>query len=72
MSEAQWKNRADPPRLVIAGSDGDPRSGYALCVTCSRTKILKFQPATGLWISPGGQTHSRHLIEPMNDSEAKQ
>jgi len=67
------KQNNSPARLVFtAGGAGDPsKPGYGLCVTCNGTRVVKFQAATGLWVSPGGQSHTGHLIEPFRSEDQR-
>jgi len=49
--------------VFIAGGEGDPKQGLAVCLTCGGTKIVKYQRATKLWIYDDGSTHTGHQLE---------
>ena len=50
-------------RTFIAGGEGDPKQGQALCLTCKGTKIVNYQAASKLWIFVDGTTHTGHELE---------
>ena len=50
-------------QTFIAGGDGDPKQGSALCLTCNGTKIVKYQDALKLWTYVDGTSHTGHELE---------
>jgi predicted transcriptional regulator len=56
-------------RTCIAGGDGDPKQGSALCLTCNGTKIVKYLEALNLWTYVDGTSHTGHKLElPAQDT----
>ena len=62
MNDKQPGEIRAPPVRFIAGGPEDPKQGMGRCVTC-RTKIVDYQPATGLWIDVSGHSHTGDEIE---------